>query len=67
MNLIYVMYRSILMVVGVFIAIAAIIGMRGAHLVNLELLLTYFWGIIILISPLGIGLFVSLNIFVMSH
>lgn len=51
--------RTILLVVGLFIAIAAIIGMRGAHLVNLELLLTYFWGIIISISPLGIGLFVS--------
>jgi hypothetical protein len=35
--------------------------MRGAHLVSLELLLTYFWAIIILIAPLLLGLFAVFN------
>ena len=36
--------------------------MRGAHLVSLELLLTYFWGIAVLISPLGSAIFAVFNI-----
>lgn len=39
-----------------------IVGMRGAHLVSLELLLTYFWGIAVLISPLGSAIFAVFNI-----
>lgn len=40
----------------------SIVGMRGAHLVSLELLLTYFWGIAVLISPLGSAIFAVFNI-----
>ena len=32
-----------------------IIGMRGAHLVSLELLMIHFWGITIFIAPLILG------------
>lgn len=44
-----------LAVVGICLAITCIIGMRGAHLVSLDLLLTYFWGIIVFIGPLVLG------------
>ncbi len=44
-----------LAIVGSCLAIACIIGMRGAHLVSLDLLLTYFWGILIFIAPLLLG------------
>ena len=38
------------------------VGMRGAHLVSLDLLLSYFWGIIVLIAPLLLGIFAVFNI-----
>ena len=41
--------------------VTATIGLRGAHLVSLELLLTYFWGIIVFIVPLVLGLFACFN------
>ena len=52
----------ILVVVGVFLTITAIVGMRGAYVVSLELILSYFWGIIVLIAPLLLGLFAVFNI-----
>lgn len=51
----------ILVVVGVFTAATAIVGMRGAHMVSLELLLSYFWSIIVLIAPILLGLFAVFN------
>jgi hypothetical protein len=51
-----------LLVVGFFIAVTSIVGMRGAHQVSLELLLSYFWGLIVLIAPLLLGLFSVFNI-----
>lgn len=38
-----------------------IIGLRGTHLVNLELLLTYFWGITVYISGLTLAVVVCLD------
>lgn len=42
-------------VVGLSLTSICIIGMRGAHLVSLELLLFYFWGIAMFIGPLILG------------
>ncbi len=56
-----------LSIVGICLAITAIIGMRGAHLVSLELLLTYFWGIIVFIAPLLLGLFACFNFFLYTR
>jgi hypothetical protein len=36
--------------------------MRGAHQVSLELLLSYFWGILVLFAPLLLGIFAVFNI-----
>lgn len=36
--------------------------MRGAHLVSLDLLLAYFWGIIVCLVPLLLALFACFNI-----
>ncbi len=38
--------------VGLSLMSICIIGMRGAHLVSLELLLFYFWGVAMFIGPL---------------
>lgn len=35
--------------------------MRGAHVVSLDLLLAYFWSIVVLIAPLVLGLFSCVN------
>ena len=51
----------VLVFVSTFLVMASIVGMRGAHLVSLELLLTYFWAIIVLIAPLLLGLFAVFN------
>lgn len=42
-------------VVGFGLTITCIVGLRGAHLVSLEHLLTYFWGIIVFIAPLVVS------------
>lgn len=47
--------------VGVFLFFIAILGMRGAHLVSLEILLTYFWGTIVLVVPLLLGVYAVFN------
>lgn len=41
-----------LAIVGCVLTFVCILGMRGAHTVKLDLLLTYFWGIIICVAPL---------------
>lgn len=51
----------ILVIVGIFTTATAIVGMRGAHMVSLELLLSYFWSIIVLIAPILLGLFAVFN------
>ena len=45
-----------LSIVGVSLAVTCIVGMRGAHLVSLDLLLTYFWGITVFVAPLLLGI-----------
>lgn len=50
-------------IVALFLAAVSIIGMRGAHMVSLDLLLTYFWGIIVFVAPLLLALFACFNFF----
>ena len=52
----------ILVIVGGFLTITAVIGMRGAHQVSLELLLSYFWSTLVLFAPLLLGIFAVFNI-----
>ena len=47
---------------GGALIVNAIVGMRGAHLVSLELLLSYFWGTLVLFAPLLLGIFAVFNI-----
>jgi hypothetical protein len=42
-------------IIGICMVTISIVGMRGAHLVSLELLLTYFWGIVVFLAPLLLG------------
>jgi len=44
-----------LSILGAILTSVCIVGMRGAHLVSLSLLLTYFWGMIIFVGPLLLG------------
>lgn len=47
------LYNWILLsLAGLGLLALCVIGMRGAHLVSLELLLFYFWGVAFFISPL---------------
>ncbi len=48
---------------GVMLTIVCIIGMRGAHLVSLDLLLTYFWGITVFIGPLMLGIVACMDFY----
>lgn len=41
-----------------------VIGMRGAHLVSLELLLFYFWGVAFFVSPLILGTVICFDFYV---
>ena len=41
-----------------------IVGLRGTHLVNLELLLTYFWGITVFISALTLAVVSCFNSYI---
>jgi hypothetical protein len=52
----------ILAVVGIFLTFTAVVGMRGAHQVSLELLLSYFWSTLVLFAPLLLGIFAVFNI-----
>lgn len=49
---------------GIALFIMCVIGLRGTHLVNLELLLTYFWGITVFISAIILAIVSSLNSYV---
>ncbi len=44
-----------LCIVGCALLATCIMGMRGAHLVSLELLITYFWSIVVFVGPLILG------------
>jgi len=44
-----------LAIVGLALMVTCIIGIRGAHVVSLELLLIYFWAIVVFIAPLSLG------------
>ena len=37
--------------------------MRGAHIVSFDILLSYFWGIIVFIAPLGLGTMVAFTFY----
>ena len=50
-----------LCIVGLALATICIIGMRGAHIVSLELLIIYFWGVIVFIAPLILGVVICFN------
>lgn len=50
-----------LSVVGISLFVVGMIGIRGAYIVSLELLLTYFWGIIVFVAPMFLGLFACFN------
>ena len=52
-----------LSIVGLGLAITCIIGMRGAHLISLDLLLTYFWGITIFVAPLLLGIVACIDFY----
>jgi hypothetical protein len=49
--------------VGITLAATCSIGMRGAHVLSLELLLTYFWGICVFIAPLILGTVASFDFY----
>lgn len=48
-------------VVCLFLSIVAILGMRGAHMISFDILLAYFWLIILFIVPFILGLFACFN------
>ncbi|RYY88297.1 hypothetical protein EON63_02640 [archaeon] len=50
-------------VVSLCLASVSIIGLRGAHMVSLDLILTYFWGVIVFVAPLLLALFACFNFF----
>jgi hypothetical protein len=52
----------ILVIVGGFLILTSIVGMRGAHQVSLDLLLSYFWSVLVLFAPLLLGIFAVFNI-----
>eukprot|EP01039_Chlorochromonas_danica_P003295 gene3295-3615_t len=52
-----------LAIVSLGLAIVSIIGMRGAHMVSLNLLLTFFWGISIFVAPLLLSLYSCFNFY----
>jgi hypothetical protein len=48
-------------VAGITLWFMSIIGLRGSYLVNLELLLTYFWGISVFVSALTLAVVACLD------
>ena len=48
---------------GTTLMIVCIVGMRGAYLVSLDLLLTYFWGIIVFVGPLLLGVVACMDFY----
>ena len=47
----------------VTLATVSIIGMRGAHLVSLDHLLTYFWGVVVFCGPLILGVIACVDFY----
>ena len=54
-------YWALLGVVSVSEIIVCVVGLRGSYYVSLEILLSYFWGILVLIVPLCICLYGCIN------
>eukprot|EP01038_Epipyxis_sp_PR26KG_P011503 gene11503-15409_t len=52
-----------LSVVGCCLIFTSLLGMRGAHLVSIELLLSYFWTVILCVAPFMISLFGCFNFY----
>jgi hypothetical protein len=52
-----------LSVTGFWLMTVCLIGLRGAQIVNLNLLLTFFWGIMIFIAPLILGIVVGFDFY----
>lgn len=44
-----------LALVGFFLTLICLLGIRGAYMVSLELLLLYFWGVAVFLAPLLLG------------
>lgn len=55
-------YWLVLSITCMLIVAVAIIGMRGAHMISLDLLLSHFWGLGVMIVPFMLGLFAVFNI-----
>jgi hypothetical protein len=49
---------------GISLFLVCIVGLRGTHLVNLELLLTYFWSITVFLSALTLGIVSCFNSYI---
>ena len=56
-----------LSIVGIFMMITCVIGLRGAHTVNLSLLLTFFWAVMIFIGPLLIAVVVGFDFYLFLY
>jgi hypothetical protein len=52
-----------LSIVGVSLVVVSFTGIRAADTESLDLLLAYFWGIIIFVAPLLLGMFACFNFF----
>lgn len=50
-----------LAIVGACLGVICILGMRGAHIVTLDLLLLYFWLTCVLVAPLAMGTVISFD------
>lgn len=49
---------------GISLFLMCVVGLRGTHLVNLDLLLTYFWGITVFISALTLAVVSCFNSYI---
>jgi hypothetical protein len=50
-----------LAIVGGLLGMVCVLGLRGAHIVTLDLLLMYFWFTIVLVAPLAMGTVISFD------
>lgn len=50
--------------VGLCMLTICIVGLRGAYLINLELLLGFFWGVMVFIGPLVLGVISCFDVYV---
>lgn len=53
-----------LSIVGLCLLAICMIGLRGALTVNLEQLLTFFWGVMVFIAPLVLSVIICFNVYV---